>query len=171
MTELEALFQRVFSDRDIRPEDVPRLDLYMDQILALFDAEQSTDARASGEKPLTKTMVHNYLKEGLLSPVKGKKYSRQQIMQLLCVYQLKQTLPLSDIKALTGRDDVDFLSCYSRLLQCKDELRTSLPPQLLALCEGDPASPDGRLSLCLSLSAIATYARRLCQQLIDDAVQ
>lgn len=59
--------------------------------------------RTPEDKLLTKTMVNNYVKEGLMTPVKGKKYTRQQIMQLLCVYHLKQTLRLNDVKALTGR--------------------------------------------------------------------
>ena len=41
-------------------------------------------------------------------------------MQLLCVYHLKQTLRLNDVKALTGRDDVDFAACYEHLLADKE---------------------------------------------------
>lgn len=75
-------------------------------------------------------MVNNYVKEGLITPVRGKKYTRQQIMQLLCVYHLKQTLRLNDIKALTGRDDVDFEACYTRLLEDKERMRAAIPPLL-----------------------------------------
>ena len=44
-------------------------------------------------------MINNYSKK-LLSPIKGKKYSHQHIMQMLCVYQLKQTLALGDVNSL-----------------------------------------------------------------------
>ena len=43
-------------------------------------------------------------------------------MQLLCVYHLKQTLRLSDVKALTGRTDVDFEACYAALLEDKEHM-------------------------------------------------
>ena len=131
MPRLEQTIDAVFSDRDITPSDVPQLDLYMDQVLTLFDRTLSESKRAPGDKLLTKTMVNNYVKEGLMTPVRGKKYTREQIMQLLCVYHLKQTLRLSDVKALTGRTDVD------------------------------------RLRLCLALSEIANYLRRLCESMID----
>lgn len=126
MSELDALIDEVFSDQDIQPADVPRLDLYMDQVLSLFDETLSAEKRDPTDKLLTKTMVHNYVKEGLLAPVRGKKYTRQQIMQLLCVYHLKQTLKLSDVKALTGRDGVDFEAGYTRLLQNKERIRALL---------------------------------------------
>ena len=169
MTELQQLLNAVFSDRDIAPEDVPRLDLYMDQVLALFDEGLSASLRAPSDKALTKTMVHNYSKEGLLTPVKGKKYSRQQIMQLLCIYQLKQTLLLSDVKTLTGRDDVDFEACYARLLDRKAQMRDKAPTVLAEFLPAALDDPNERLVACLTLAALSGYLRRLCEQLIDSA--
>ena len=112
-------------------------------------------------------MVNNYVKEGLVTPVRGKKYTRQQIMQLLCIYHLKQTLRLSDIKALTGRADVDFEACYSRLLADKERMRTAIPPLLREQLPTNADDPNERLTLCLALSEIACYMRRLCESLID----
>lgn len=127
MPRLEQTIDAVFSDRDITPSDVPQLDLYMDQVLTLFDRTLSESKRTPEDKLLTKTMVNNYVKEGLITPVRGKKYTRDQIMQLLCVYHLKQTLRLSDVKALTGRADVDFESCYASLLEEKERMREYIP--------------------------------------------
>lgn len=167
MPTLHTLLEEVFSDADIHTNDVPRLELYMDQVLALFDEALTDNKRTPEDKLLTKTMVHNYSKEGLLMPVKGKKYTRQHIMQLLCVYHLKQTLALSDVKALTGRSDVDFEACYVRLLRAKEQMRDLIPPLLLEHLPGDSPDSDERLALCLILSEISTYMRRLCEQLID----
>ena len=83
MPRLEKTIEAVFADRDIMPDEVPQLDLYMDQVLTLFDQCLSGSKRTPEDKLLTKTMVNNYVKEGLMTPVKGKKYTRQQIMQLL----------------------------------------------------------------------------------------
>ena len=163
MSELDTLIDAVFSDRDLQPEDVPRLDLYMDQVLSLFDDGFAPQKRDPSDKLLTKTMVHNYVKEGLISPVRGKKYTRQQIMQLLCVYHLKQELRLSDVKT----EDVDFEAAYARLLESKERIRAIVPPLLRELQTDPPHSPDERLALCLTLSEIACYLRRLCESLID----
>ncbi|MDO4270553.1 MAG: DUF1836 domain-containing protein [Eubacteriales bacterium] len=167
MPQLDEQIGAVFADRDILPGDVPQLDLYMDQVLSLFDRYLSAEKRDPSDKLLTKTMVHNYVKEGLMTPVRGKKYTRQQIMQLLCVYHLKQTLKLSDVKALTGRDDVDFEACYSKLLADKERIRAVVPPLVREHLPADPSDPNERLALCLALSAVAEYLRRLCESLID----
>ena len=167
MYSLDEAIDAVFSDRDIQPADVPQLDLYMDQILSLFEQCLGGSKRDPSDKLLTKTMVNNYVKEGLITPVRGKKYTRQQIMQLICVYHLKQTLRLGDIKALTGRDDVDFEACYTRLLADKARMRDAIPPLLRGQLPADADDPNARLALCLALSEIACYMRRLCESLID----
>nr|WP_297171431.1 DUF1836 domain-containing protein [uncultured Agathobaculum sp.] len=167
MRSIDEAVNVVFSDRDILPADVPQLDLYMDQILSLFEYGLGGSKRNPADKLLTKTMVNNYVKEGLITPVRGKKYTRQQIMQLLCVYHLKQTLHLGDIKALTGRDDVDFEACYNRLLAYKARMRDAIPPLLHEHLPENTDDPNARLALCLALSEVACYMRRLCESLID----
>ncbi len=167
MPDLNQQIDAVFADRDILPEDIPHLDLYMDQVLSLFEQGLSGVKRDPSDKLLTKTMVNNYVKEGLITPVRGKKYTRQQIMQLLCVYHLKQSLRLSDVKALTGRDDADFEQCYTRLLANKEHMRSFIPALLREHLPADTDDANGRLALCLSLCEIAVYMRRLCESLID----
>lgn len=171
MRELEAILRQVFSDRDLTPEQVPALDLYMDQVLTLFNDGLQDNKRHPDDKLLTKTMINNYSKEKLLSPIKGKKYSYQHIMQMLCVYQLKQTLALGDVKQLTGREDVDFEACWRRFLDSKDKLRRLIPEQLSENLTADLSDPGERLALCLALSAAAAYMRRLCETIIDQAAE
>lgn len=50
MPRLEQTIDAVFSDRDITPSDVPQLDLYMDQVLTLFDRTLSESKRAPGRQ-------------------------------------------------------------------------------------------------------------------------
>ncbi len=165
----EEIVRGVFADRDLLPADVPRLDLYMDQVLTLFDEHLSDNKRSPDDKLMTKTMINNYSKEHLLLPVKGKKYTRQHVMQLLCIYQLKQGLLLSDIKSLTARgEEIDFEHCYQKFLEIKDGLRQFIPDELAKAAGAvDLSDPQAVLSLCLSLTAMSTYMRRLCETIID----
>lgn len=169
----EEIIREVFADHDLLPSDVPNLDLYMDQVLTLFDDHLSDNKRSPDDKLMTKTMINNYSKERLLMPVKGKKYSRQHIMQLLCIFQLKQALMLSDIKSLTARgDEIDFEHCYQKYLEIKDGLRKYIPDELAkAAGSVDLNDPQAVLSLCLSLTAMSTYMRRLCETIIDKLPQ
>lgn len=86
----------------LRPEDIPELNLYVDQILTLFEDKFTQQGGEKGEKPLTKSMVNNYTKEKLILPVQGKKYTRFQVMQLLYIFHLKNTLSIGEIKGVTA---------------------------------------------------------------------
>ena len=152
----------------IKPEDIPNIDLYMDQVTTFMEEQLVSSKRYADDKILTKTMINNYSKEKLLNPIKGKKYSHQHIMQMLCVYQLKQTLALGDVKQLTGRGDVDFEACWKQFLDDKQRLRDFIPAQLSENMAADLDDPAQRLSLCLALSAIASYMRRMCEAIIDE---
>ena len=169
MRTFAEILREVFSDRDVTPEQVPELDLYMDQVLTLLSEGLSDTKRHPDEKLITKTMINNYSKEKLISPIQGKKYSHQHIMQILCIYQMKQTLALADVKQLTGRNDVDFETCWRAYLDIKQRVRDRIPEQLASL-DANLEDPGERLALCLALSAISTYMRRLCETIIDDTM-
>ena len=52
----------------ILPEDIPNIDLYMDQITTFMDTELKNSTRFQGDKIFTKTMINNYSKNDLLPP-------------------------------------------------------------------------------------------------------
>lgn len=85
----------------IRSDDIPNIDLYMDQVTTFMDRHLRASARYPEEdKILTKTMINNYAKNDLLpSPVK-KKYSKEHVLVLIFIYYFKGILSINDIKAL-----------------------------------------------------------------------
>ena len=80
------ILQKPLQRKEVEVADLPDLDLYMDQITTLF-----ADKTQEPEGLLTKTMINNYSKDGLIKPIKGKKYSKEHILQMLLIYWLKQT--------------------------------------------------------------------------------
>jgi hypothetical protein len=85
-------------EHQITLEDVPRIDLYMDQVIQLFENKFNSSKRNAEEKVLTKTMINNYAKGKLLFPIKKKKYSKEHILLISLIYQLKGALSINDIK-------------------------------------------------------------------------
>lgn len=86
----------------IRPEDLPGIDLYMDQVTTFMDSQLSSTKRHPEDKILTKTMINNYAKNNLLpSPVK-KKYSKEHLLLLIFIYYFKNILSINDIQTLLG---------------------------------------------------------------------
>ncbi len=85
----------------IRPEDIPNIDLYMDQVTTFMDRRMRSAARYPEEgKILTKTMINNYAKNDLLPPPVKKKYSKEHMMILIFIYYYKSILSIGDIQAL-----------------------------------------------------------------------
>ena len=84
----------------IHPEDIPNIDLYMDQVTTFMDAQLSSTKRYDGDKILTKTMINNYTKNNLLPPPVKKKYSKEHLYVLTFIYYFKNLLSISDIQTL-----------------------------------------------------------------------
>ena len=85
----------------IKADDIPNIDLYMDQVTTFMESRLKSSTRHPGEdKILTKTMINNYAKNDLLPPPKKKKYSREHVLLLIFIYYYKGILSISDIQEL-----------------------------------------------------------------------
>lgn len=84
----------------IRPEDIPNIDLYMDQITTFMDSQLADFKRHDDDKILTKTMINNYAKNDLLPPPVKKKYSKEHVLTLIFIFYFKNVLSISDIQSI-----------------------------------------------------------------------
>lgn len=98
MENLHALLEKLSLDTNISPQEMPDIDLYMDQVIQLFNHTFQSTKRNNDEKVLTKTMINNYAKGKLFIPIKNKKYSKKHLILISMVYQLKGALSINDIK-------------------------------------------------------------------------
>lgn len=80
-------------------EDLPELDLYMDQVIVLME-KYLNDNSSEDSKLITPSMINNYVKLGVMpAPVK-KKYSREHIAYLVIICSLKQVISIANIKEM-----------------------------------------------------------------------
>ncbi len=85
----------------IKPEDIPNIDLYMDQVTTFMDRKlKNTTRNPNEDKILTKTMINNYAKNDLLPPPVKKKYTKEHILLLIFIYYYKGILTINDIQTL-----------------------------------------------------------------------
>ena len=63
----------------VKAEDIPDIDLYMDQVTTFMETHLKDTRRHPEDKVLTKTMINNYAKNNLLPPPVKKKYSKDHI--------------------------------------------------------------------------------------------
>ncbi|MFW2491130.1 DUF1836 domain-containing protein [Clostridium chromiireducens] len=88
------------SSNNINLNDFPEIDLYMDQVMQLFESKLNYTKRNDDDKVLTKTMINNYAKGNLLMKIKNKKYTKNHLILMGLIYNLKGALSLTDVKTL-----------------------------------------------------------------------
>ncbi len=84
----------------IVPEDIPSIELYMDQVTTFMDKHLDKNRRRDEDKTLTKTMINNYTKNELLPPPNKKRYSKEHIILLIYIYYLKNVVSINDINTM-----------------------------------------------------------------------
>ena len=85
----------------IKLDDIPNIELYMDQVTTLIDSKlRSTTRNPGDDKILTKTMINNYTKNDLLPPPVKKKYTKEHVLLLIFTYYFKSMLSINDIQTM-----------------------------------------------------------------------
>ena len=112
-------------------DEIPNINLYMDQLTSFMDERLKKTTRHPGEdKILTKTMINNYAKNDLLPPPIKKKYSKDHLILLIVIYYLKSILSINDIQTLIeplkrrfygAEDKLDLSRIYETLYQLQEE--------------------------------------------------
>lgn len=84
----------------IDPDEIPNIDLYMDQVTTFMDEHLAACKRMDDEKILTKTMINNYTKNNFLPPPVKKKYTKEHMYLLIFLYYFKNVLSINDIQKI-----------------------------------------------------------------------
>lgn len=166
-TTVEELKQILKSERPSNWEDIPDIDLYMDQVLSYMLRQH---VGLDFGETLTSAMINNYMKKDVLPRAKGKRYGRSHIAYLTAICLLKQVLSVDSTKDMldahlgeinsTNDDDIkDFYEKYCNKLDAAyDELSEKLE---------DNMDENKIIELALEL-AISSYAQKLvCERLLD----
>lgn len=152
---------------ELRPESweqIPDIDLYMDQVIS-YMGRQHIGLAEDGDENLTAAMINNYVKNGLLPRAKGKRYNREHIGYLTAICLLKQVLSVNETgilleKEMAHQDIESFYKNYKEILN-KEYARTSeaLP---------EDASDEELVQLALEM-AVESYARMAaCKKILQE---
>ena len=83
-----------------RWNELPDIDLYLDQVVNYLERYLESYSVNKEDKIITKTMINNYVKQGIMPAPEKKKYNRTHIAYLLVICILKQVYSISDIGKL-----------------------------------------------------------------------
>ena len=171
----------------INTEDIPSIDLYMDQVTTFMNNKlKSTTRNPNDDKILTKTMINNYAKNDLLPSPEKKKYSKEHILVLIFIYYLKSILSFNDIqtvlKPITERyfkndNDFDLERIYNEIFELENSQKEIIKKDVLdkfeqagTVFKDAPASDEDffQLFAFISLLGFDVYVKKLLiEKLID----
>ena len=165
------------NDAELKSKEIPAIDLYVDQIINLVASKLSEASERYSGRQLTKTMINNYSKDGIITPVKGKKYNKEQILQMLTVYTLKGTLSIGEIKRLIlgayeaeGFDGDSLRELYDRHLDIKNDSRAYAIEALDGIVERNSLDVENDvdyISTVCALVALSAQLKHIAQAMID----
>ncbi len=180
--------EMVAAGEGLQEADIPNIDLYMDQVITLISDQMGGKSdkgkTADNDKLLTKTMINNYSKDGVLGRIKGKKYSKQHILMMLVIYNLKQALSMQDIKQFIeglapdiwdgakGQYNAEKVSwIYESCLQANTLAEKELPQLARQMLGTMPTSPaayakEQSVAAVFMLCALATLSMRSAQEIL-----
>lgn len=117
----------------IKPDDVPNIDLYMDQVTTFMEESlRSTTRNPDDDKIMTKTMINNYAKNKLIPSPERKKYTKEHMLLLIFIYYFKGIMSIGDIQTLldpitenyfsnTGKEAINLETIYNEVFSLEHE--------------------------------------------------
>lgn len=174
----------------VHSNDIPNIDLYMDQVTTFMDSHLASTKRYSDDKILTKTMINNYTKNNLLPPSNKKKYSKEHVLLLIIIYYLKSFLSIKDIETLLGpikeqyfsaKDGLDLTDIYEEIFKSQNSHLTSMIEEMKeAFSQSEQTFADAPkderdtlqiFALLCSLSFDVYIKKMLIEKILDDIVE
>ncbi|OKL36158.1 DUF1836 domain-containing protein [Domibacillus mangrovi] len=177
MGNLIDILNELHLENQLTPDEIPNIDLYMDQVIQLFEHKFNESTRNEDEKVLTKTMINNYAKGKLLFPIKQKKYSKEHLLLISLIYQLKGTLSISDIKTtLEGIneniDEIDIDLFYKNYLDIAENNVIHFKEEVMSRMNKIKADTNEleHILYILSLVHMSNMYRKTAEKLVDQII-
>ena len=168
----------------IRPNEIPNIDLYMDQVTTFMDSHLSSSKRHSEDKILTKTMINNYAKNKLLPPPNKKKYSKEHLLVMIFIYYFKGILSITDIQALmnpitekffNSGEDFNIESIYNEVFSLEKRQAEKLTKDIVdkyntSKCTFGEAKKDQEFLQLFSFICMLSFDVYVKKQLIEKLI-
>lgn len=172
----ERLAERMRALHITRISEMPRIELYLDQVLTLVTQELEF-MRVPGDATVTGSMVNNYVKQGVIPAPRKKRYTRRHLASLLFVCAFKRVFSIAQVKQLMERiyaSGADLAWLYDEacgllersLAACFDgaDARESLREEGVGLGEAAERSLDPELERLIEVSVASLATKVFVEQ-------
>jgi len=187
MKNINQIIDSLGLETSLTLDEIPKIDLYMDQVIQLFENKFNESKRNEDEKVLTKTMINNYAKGKLIFSIQNKKYSKDHLILISLIYQLKGALSINDIKVtLNGlnkkivNEELDLDSFYSSYLhltgQNAADFKVDIDERVkdvkkeVSEAQKESSAYLEQVLMISSLVHMSNLYRRVAEKLVDEIV-
>ena len=154
--DINTLRDDIDSWEPVKWEGLPDIDLYMDQVVTYLRRQLALFQDDSEASLVTRSIINNYVKDGIVPRPINKRYAREQLSALMMACVLKRVLPMQQVKQLLRPGDQESYAAFS--LGLKKAL--SREAEALERMEGDSLQ-DLALDYALRAAANRLIADRL----------
>jgi len=155
-------------------EQLPPIELYMDQVLALLTQYLDFLPRDEGEeKIISASAVNNYVRLKIMPAPNKKKYSRIHIAYLVMICTLKQTLNIAYVQKMipVGLPEEEVRTIYNDYVEKHKSTAVLYTHQVRSLASELLKGEGGREKmpedLVISSAIIAGLGKLLCEKVIN----
>ena len=166
---IKTFAEEFASSSIIEPIDFPEMDLYPDQVADFISKKLKVYGK---EELLTRSMINDFIKQGLITRPESKKFNREQILMMELLLCLKIAYKKDDVQAMMKPfveneksnfdEKFDFYSIYEKLAPVFIQQRKESIDRTLGLVKvmkdairESEADDDDSLELFLVLLCIA----------------
>ena len=154
--DINTLRDDIDSWEPVKWEVLPDIDLYMDQVVTYLRRQLALFQDDSEASLVTRSIINNYVKDGIVPRPINKRYAREQLSALMMACVLKRVLPMQQVKQLLRPGDQESYAAFS--LGLKKAL--SREAEALERMEGESLQ-DLALDYALRAAANCLMADRL----------
>ena len=160
--DINTLRDDINSWEPVKWEGLPDIDLYMDQVVTYLRRQLALFQDDSEASLVTRSIINNYVKDGIVPRPINKRYAREQLSALMMACVLKRVLPMQQVKQLLRPGDQESYAAFS--LGLKKAL--SREAEALERMEGESLQ-DLALDYALRAAANCLMADRLLNMAKD----
>lgn len=155
---METISEDILNFHCPRWNELPDIDLYMDQLVSILEKNLAIFEELWGEKIITSMMINNYVKQKVVEPPIKKRYNRGHLAYFFVVCIMKRVFSISEtsdlIAYLISLHNID----YAYNLFC-DELESAIREVFSPISQ--PAKQIKEPELIILKSAVLAFANKM----------
>lgn len=154
-------------------DDLPAIDLYMDQVLVLLNKYADIFRISNKGASITAPMINNYVKQKTVPPPIKKRYSARHLAYLIMVCTLKQSLNISTIEKMIPVDlsEEEVKNIYNSFARNQQKAFKYVSQQVTnvssPILSADLYNPERVEDLIFQLAISANIFKTLTEQITD----